>query len=88
MATASNKDTKIKAPGPRGIRLAETPKEGERRLERRQERRASDRLKPIINQILAADSIDDLLKGSLTEDLQYILNAETVTIYGVDPYKK
>lgn len=81
MATASNKDTKIKAPGPRGIRLAETPKEGERRLERR----ASDRLEPIINQILAADSIDDLLEGTLTEDLQYILNAETVTIYAVDP---
>lgn len=83
MSVASKKTDKIKAPGPRGIRLAEPSKDGERRGDRR----VSDKLKPIFNQILAADKIDELLVGTLTEDMQFLFNSNSVTIYAVDRSK-
>jgi type II secretory ATPase GspE/PulE/Tfp pilus assembly ATPase PilB-like protein/GAF domain-containing protein len=55
--------------------------------ERREGRRASDQIKPLINKILSAESTKDLL-FSLTEDLKNIFKSEAVSIYSLDRGKR
>ncbi|NIQ02428.1 MAG: hypothetical protein GWM98_20255, partial [Nitrospinaceae bacterium] len=50
-------------------------------------RRASDKLKPVINRILSADSITKTL-FELTEDLQNLFGSDQVTIYAIDRPKR
>ena len=50
-------------------------------------RRASDKLKPIVNRILSAERITKTL-FELTEDLKNIFNADKVTIYAIDRPKR
>jgi len=50
-------------------------------------RRASDKLKPLVNRILSAESITKTL-FELTEDLQDLFNADKVTIYAIDRPKR
>ena len=52
-------------------------------IERSPGRRASDKLKPIVNRILSAESITKTL-FELTEDLQDLFDADKVTIYAID----
>jgi len=50
-------------------------------------RRSSDRLKPIVNRILSAESITKTL-FELTEDIKDLFNADRVTIYAIDRPKR
>ncbi len=50
-------------------------------------RRASDKLKPLINRILSAESITKTL-FELTEDLQKLFAADKVTVYAIDRPKR
>ena len=50
-------------------------------------RRASDKLKPIVNRILSAERITKTL-FELTEDLKNIFDADKVTIYAIDRPKR
>jgi len=51
------------------------------------ERRTSDKLKPLIDRILSAESITQTL-FELTEDLADLFNADKVTIYAIDRPKR
>jgi GAF domain-containing protein len=55
--------------------------------QKNQERRASDKLKPIVNRILSAESITKTL-FELTEDLQDLFDADKVTVYAIDRPKR
>ncbi|MFQ5449029.1 MAG: ATPase, T2SS/T4P/T4SS family [Nitrospinaceae bacterium] len=62
--------------------------EGSPAVNRRQEgRRASDRIKPILNKILYGTSIIGVLP-SLTDDLVHLFNCETASFYSVDRSKR
>ena len=50
-------------------------------------RRASDKLKPVMNRILSAESITKTL-FELTEDLQKLFAADKVTVYAIDRPKR
>ena len=50
-------------------------------------RRASDKLKPVVNRILSAESITKTL-FELTEDLQKLFDADKVTVYAIDRPKR
>ena len=50
-------------------------------------RRATDKLKPLINRILSAESITKTL-FELTEDIQKLFDADKVTIYAIDRPKR
>ena len=50
-------------------------------------RRTSDKLKPLVNRILSAESITKTL-FELTEDLQDLFDADKVTVYAIDRPKR
>jgi type II secretory ATPase GspE/PulE/Tfp pilus assembly ATPase PilB-like protein/GAF domain-containing protein len=50
-------------------------------------RRASDKLKPLVNRILSAESVTKTL-FDLTEDLQNLFAADKVTVYAIDRPKR
>jgi type II secretory ATPase GspE/PulE/Tfp pilus assembly ATPase PilB-like protein len=52
-----------------------------------QGRRASDRLKPVVNRILSAESVTKTL-FELTEELQQLFEADKVTVYAIDRPKR
>ena len=52
-----------------------------------QGRRASDKLQPVVNRVLSAESITQTL-FELTEELQQIFDADKVTVYAIDRSKR
>jgi len=52
-----------------------------------QERRTSDKLKPIVTRILSAESIT-LTLFELTDDIAHLFDADKVTIYAIDRPKR
>jgi len=52
-----------------------------------QGRRASDKLKPVVNRILSAESVTKTL-FELTEELQQLFQADKVTVYAIDRPKR
>jgi len=55
--------------------------------ERKIERRSGDRIKPLMNKILSAPSIQAIFP-SLIDDLESFFNSQTVILYSVDTVKK
>ena len=53
-----------------------------RQLERRADRRAGDKIKPLINKILSAPSIKGIFP-TLTEDLKIIFKSQTTILYSI-----
>ena len=64
----------------------QTP-EPAKQQERRFNRRTQDKIKPLINKILSAESTKDILL-TLTDDLKDIFNSEAICIYSIDKRKR
>jgi len=56
-------------------------------IDSQQERRSSDKLKPLVDRILSAESITQTL-FELTDDLARLFDADKVTIYAIDRPKR